>query len=116
MPCWYSKISWPGYGRASSDGSASALGALTAAEILLNGILPVLIQRGAAPDGGHRVTERLVIEPGALAVAMVVYCPVGRDAQVTRRSHRIDVGPMMNLVPEAMAQNFPMISRSPNSG
>ena len=94
----------------------SALGALTAAEILLNGILPVLIQRGAAPDGGHRVTERLVIEPGALAVAMVVYCPVGRDAQVTRRSHRIDVGPMMNLVPEAMAQIFPMISRSPNSG
>ena len=61
-------------------------------EILLDGILPVLVQRCAAPDSGHGPAHHLVVEAGALAVAVVIHRPVGGDAQMARRFHRVDVG------------------------
>lgn len=39
------------------------------------------------PNGGHRLAHHLVVEVGALAVAVVVHRPVGGDAQVPRRLH-----------------------------
>ena len=51
-------------------------------EVRLDGVLPVLVQRGVAPDGGHGLAHHLVIEAGTLAVAVVVHHPVGGDAQV----------------------------------
>ena len=58
------------------------------AEVLLDGIFPVFIQMCIAPDSGHRLAHHLVVEAGALTVAVVVHRPVGGDAQVARRLHR----------------------------
>ena len=55
---------------------------LPLAEVLLYGVLPVPVQGRAAPDGRHGLTQHLVVEAGALAVAVVVYCPVGGNAQM----------------------------------
>ena len=61
----------------------------------------MLVQRCAAPDGGHSPAHYLVVEAGALAVAVVVHRPVGGDAQMARRFHRVDVG--------AQKEEFPAI-------
>lgn len=47
------------------------------AEVLLDGVFPVFIQRRIAPDSGHGLAHHLVVEAGTLAVAVVVHRPVG---------------------------------------
>ena len=72
------------------------------AEVLLDGVLPVLVQGRAAPDGGHRLAHHLVVEAGTLAVAVVIHRPVGGDAQVARGFHRVDVGPKEEKLPAVL--------------
>ena len=72
---------------------------LPLAKVRLDGVLPVRIQGGAAPDGGYSLAHHLVVEAGALAVAVVVHCPVGGDAQMARRLHCVDVGPQEEKFP-----------------
>lgn len=75
---------------------------LPLAEVLLNGIFPVLIQRCVTPDGGHSLAHYLVVEAGALAVAVVVYRPVGGNAKMARCLYRVDVGPQEEKLPAVL--------------
>lgn len=70
-------------------------------EILLDVILPVLVQGYAAPDGGPGMSHHFVVEAGALAVAEVVHRSVGGDAQIARCFYRVDV--------DTQGEKFPAI-------
>ena len=69
------------------DGRSSPSLLLPFMEVRLDGVLPVLVQGCAAPDGGHSLAHHLVIEAGARAVAVVVHRPVGGDAQAPCHFH-----------------------------
>ena len=75
---------------------------LPPAEVLLDGVLPVLVQRCAAPDGCHSLAHHLVVEAGTLAVAVVVHRSVRGDAQMACRLHRVDVGPQEEKLPAVL--------------
>ena len=62
-------------------------------KVLLNGILPMLIQRSVAPNRTHRLADGLVVELSTLAVTVVIHRPIRGNAQVARRLNGIDVGP-----------------------
>ena len=89
------------FGYTTSDGKRKLLSApfLPLKEVLFYGVLPMLIQRCAAPDDGHSLAHHLVVEAGALTVAVVVHRPVGGNAQAARRLHRVDVGPQEKELP-----------------
>ena len=72
------------------------------AEALLDGILPVFIQGGTAPDGGHRLAQHLVVKACALDVAVVVHRTVRGNAQVACRLHRIHVGSQEEKLPAVL--------------
>lgn len=72
------------------------------AEVLLDGILPVFVQGGAAPDGGHCLAQHLVVEACALAVAVVVHRTVRGNAQMACRLHRIHVGSQEKKLPAVL--------------
>lgn len=72
------------------------------AEVLLDGILPVFVQGGAAPDGGHRLAQHLVIEACALTVAVVVHRTVRGNAQMACCLHRIHVGSQEEKLPAVL--------------
>ena len=80
---------------------SSAASSLPLVEIRLNGILPVGIQGGAAPNSAHRLADGLVVELSALTVAVVVHRPVRANAQLSRRLHGVDVGPQEEKLPAA---------------
>ena len=85
----------------TTSGTEKLLSALflPLAEVLLNGIFPVLIQRCVTPDGGHSLAHYLVVEAGALVVAVVVYRPVWGNAKMACRLYCIDVGPQEEKLP-----------------
>src|SRR5699024_8895122 len=68
-------------------------------KVLLDLRLPVGAQRDAGAHGGHRPAHRLIVQPGARAVAAVGGRPVPGDAQARRRLHRVYVGPQEEELP-----------------
>ena len=88
----------------TSGGTGKLLSAplLPLAEVLLNGVFPVLVQRCAAPDGGPSLAHHLVVETGTLAVTVEVHCSVKGNAKVARRLHRVDVGPKEEELPAVL--------------
>ena len=70
--------------------------------ILFDFFLPVGAQRRIAADGGDRLAKNLIVQPGAITVAVVVHSPLRCDPHAAGGFHRVYVGPQEEKLPPVL--------------